>query len=353
MSVSRPTFTELVARIEADIAATFPQNSSRLRRMVLHALARVGAGIAHGLYGMIAWVAKQIIPSTADFYYLKLWASFWGVEWKARSRAHGYVDFAGMDGSLIAAGTLLQRGDGAEFTTDVDGEIIGGVATIAVTASVAAADGNTASGASLSLVSPIAGVLGVATVAAGSLAGGADDEKQDSLLARLEQRVQNPPEGGADHDYERWALEMPGVTRVWVFRAWLGAGTVGVAFVYDDREDIIPTPQDVADLQAYLEDPTRGPATADIIAFAPIPDPINPDITLSPDTASVRAAVIAELKDFLRRDAKPGGTLRLSRLDEAISIAANEDHHTLNAPVATIISAAGHMPVLGVPTWGA
>lgn len=350
---SRPTYSELVARIEADITAKFPSGSSRLRRMVLIALARVMAGIAHGLYGFIAFAAKQIIPTTANLTYLKLWASFWGVVWKARAKAHGAAVFTGTDGSPIASGTLLQRADGVEFTTDEDGVIAGGTATIAVTASEAGADGNTAAAATLSLVSPIAGVQGTATVGAGTLSGGADDETPESLLTRLLQRVQNPPEGGADHDYERWALERPGVTRAWIYRAWLGAGTVGIAFVYDDRADIIPTEQDVADMQAYLEAPSRGPSTADIIAFAPVPDPIDPDITLTPDTESIRAAVIAELKDFLRRDAKPGGTLRLSRIGEAISIAAGEDYHTLNSPAETITAAAGHMPVLGDVTWGA
>ncbi|HUD30156.1 MAG TPA: baseplate J/gp47 family protein, partial [Novosphingobium sp.] len=231
--------------------------------------------------------------------------------------------------------------------------IAGGTATVTVTASAAGADGNCSAGTTLTLVSPLEGVAGSAVVAAGSISGGADDETEDSLLARLEQRVQNPPEGGADHDYERWAREMPGVTRVWVYRAWLGAGTVGVTFVYDDREDIIPTVQDVADMLAYITDASRAPATADVIVFAPIPDPIDPDIDLNPDTATVRAAVVAELKDFLRRDAKPGGTLHLSRIDEAISIAAGEDHHTLNSPAAAIVAAPGHMPVLGNPTWGA
>lgn len=352
-SFSRPSFTQIVARIEADLTATFPATTTNKRRMVLKALARVLAGIAHGLYAFIDWVSKQIIPSTAEPEFLKLWAAFWGVAWKARAKAHGDVTFTGADDELIPAGALLQREDGAEFTTDEEVTIVAGVATVAVTASVAAADGNTAAGVELKLVSPIAGVAGTAAVAAGSLSGGADDETPDRLLERLQQRVQNPPEGGSGHDYERWLLELPGVTRVFVYRKWLGAGTVGVTFLYDDRADIIPTAQDVEDAQAYLEDPSRGPATADIIVFAAAPVPINPDIALDPDTTAVRAAVIAELKDFLRREARPGGTLRLSRIGEAISIAAGEDHHTLVAPAANVVSAPGHMPVLGAPTWGA
>lgn len=353
MAWTRPTLTELVARIEADLTVKFPATTANKRRMVLKAVARVMAGIAYGLHAFIFWVSKQIIPTTAELEFLKMWSAFWGVQWKPRAKAHGEINFTGTTGAVVEAGSLLQRPDGVEFTTDAELTLVANAGTVAVTASVAAAEGNTLAGATLSLVSPVAGVASDATVGAGSLSGGADDETEDRLLARLEQRVQNPPEGGADHDYERWALERPGVTRAWVYRAWLGAGTVGVTFVYDDRDDIIPTVQDVADMLAYIEAPTRAPATADVVVFAPVPDPINPDIELSPDSTLIRAAVIAELKDFLYRDGKPGGTLRLSRIDEAISIATGEDHHTLTSPAADIVSAAGHMPVLGTPTWGA
>lgn len=354
MAYTRPTLSQLVTRIEADITAQFPSTTAPMRRMVLKALARVMAGLAWGLYGFIAWVAEQIIPSTAELEFLKLWAAYWGVVWKARSKAHGSVIFTGTTGSMIAAGTLLQRAaDGAEYTTDTEATLVAGTATVAVTASAPGKAGNAAANTILSLVSPIAGVVGTATVSIGALSGGADDETEDSLLARLEQRVQNPPEGGADHDYERWALELPGVTRVWVKRRWLGGGTVGVTFVYDDREDIIPTGTDIADMLAYLTDATRAPATADVIVFAPTPKPINPDITLNPDTTVTRAAVIAELKDFLLREAKPGATHYRSRIDEAISLAADEDHHVLNSPAGNFVCGAGEIAVLGVPTWGA
>ncbi|MFZ2469467.1 MAG: baseplate J/gp47 family protein [Parvibaculum sedimenti] len=353
MAYSRPTLTQLVERIEADLLATFPATTAGKRRSVLAVLARIMAGIAWGLYGFIAWVARQIIPSTAELEYLKLWAAFWGVVWKARAKAHGSVIFTGSAGSVIAAGTLLQRdSDGVEFTTDAEATIAGGTVTVAVTASVAGLAGNTAAAATLTLVSPIVGISNTATVAVGTLSGGADDETEDSLLARLEQRVQNPPEGGADHDYERWALERPGVTRVWVYRRWLGGGTVGVTFVYDDRVDIIPTAQDVADMLAYITDATRAPATADVIVFAAVPVDMNPDISLNPDTSDARAAVIAELKDFLLREAKPGGTLRHSRIGEAISLAAGEDHHVLNSPAGDFVCTPGQMPLLGTPTWG-
>lgn len=353
MAHARPTLSQLVTRIEADLAAEFPANAG-IRRRMLRVIARVMAGVAYGLYAYIHWTSRQIHPRTSDIEALREQAAYWGVVWRARAKAHGAAVFTGTNDVPIPAATLLQRrSDGVEFLTDAEATIAGGTATVPVTAVAAGASGNTAAGTEMMLVSPIAGISGTALAGPATISGGADDETPERLLERLEQRVQNPPEGGADHDYERWARERPGVTRVWVYRRWLGKGTVGVTFVYDDRDDIIPTEQDVIDMQAHLEHPSRGPATADIVAFAPVPVPMNPDIALNPDTAEVRAAVVAELKDFLYRDAKPGGVLRLSRIAEAVSIAAGEDHHALNSPAADVTPAAGQMPVLGVPTWGA
>ncbi|WP_332829400.1 baseplate J/gp47 family protein [Escherichia coli] len=48
------------------------------------------------------------------------------------------------------------------------------------------------------------------------------------------------PGGGALHDYVIWAREVPGVSRAWAWDAWHGPGTVGLAWLYDDREDLSP-----------------------------------------------------------------------------------------------------------------
>ena len=57
------------------------------------------------------------------------------------------------------------------------------------------------------------------------IAGGADEQSDLLLLQRVLARLRQPPHGGADFDYIRWALEVPGVTRAWVYPLELGAGT--------------------------------------------------------------------------------------------------------------------------------
>ena len=45
-----------------------------------------------------------------------------------------------------------------------------------------------------------------------TLGGGTDTENDDDLRMRVLQRIRQPPQGGANHDYVRWALAVPGCT---------------------------------------------------------------------------------------------------------------------------------------------
>ncbi|MDX9862130.1 MAG: hypothetical protein RBS99_14555, partial [Rhodospirillales bacterium] len=62
-------------------------------------------------------------------------------------------------------------------------------------------------------------------------------------------------------------------------------------------------------------------------------------------------AIEAEIRDLLRREAEPGGTILLSHIREAISIAAGEYDHALAAPAADLAHDTGEIAVFGGITW--
>ncbi len=97
----------------------------------------------------------------------------------------------------------------------------------------------------------------------------------------------------------------------------------------DGREDIIPDAGDEAVVAAYIE--ARRPVCAEVTVEGPTDSPLNYTITPVPDTPEVRAAIAAELDDLHAREAEPGGTLLISHIREAISIAAGETDHTPHA----------------------
>jgi len=65
----------------------------------------------------------------------------------------------------------------------------------------------------------------------------------------------------------------------------------------------------------------------------------------------VQAAVEASLRDLIAREAEPGGTLLISRIREAISIAAGESDHVLTSPTTNQTAAAGEIFTMGAIAW--
>jgi len=356
MPFTTPSLTELVERNQADMESRLPGADAAPRRSNVNALSRVHSGVVHGLYGFQEWIWAQVLTDTAEAEMLDRHGSIWGIGRIAATYAQGNVELTGPDGTEIPAGTLLQRSGGREYRSEVLVTIADGVATAAVTASLAGAEGNAAQAAKLSLVSPIAGVDNQATAADG-LTNGTDEETDDSLRARILDRIRQPPHGGAGFDYSKWTFEVLGVTRVWVYPKELGLGTVTIRFMMDDTHaDGIPSADDVAAVQAHIDRPDKRPVTAEPIAAAPIGVALN--LTISglaagpgEDINTVRAAIEAEVRDLLRREAEPGKTILISHIREAISIAAGEHDHTLVAPVADVAHATGAIAVMGVITW--
>jgi uncharacterized phage protein gp47/JayE len=351
MPFSRPTLPELIERAAADMEVRLPGADARLRRSNLNVLARVHAGAVHGIYGHQDYIARQILPDTADSEILDRHASIWGIARKAAAAAKGNVTFTGTNGTVIPVASLLLRADGAEFTTDAEATIAAGTATAAVTAEVPGAAGSTDQNTPLTMSSPVVGANAVATVAAGGIAGGTDIEDDDELRARVIDRIQQPPHGGAEFDYLTWAKEVAGVTRAWVFPMELGLGTVTLRFVRDDDvASIIPDAGEVSAVQAYIDE--RRPVTAQETVVAPVAVPLNFTFTLLDlNSQAVKDAITAELKDLLRREAKPGGSILLSHIRETISLAAGENNYTLTVPAADVAHAVGQIAIFGAIVW--
>lgn len=349
MAFNRPTLQQLIDRIAADIESRLPGADARTRRSNLAVLARALAGAVHGLYGYLEWQSRQILPDTAEAELLDRHASLHGITRTAAVAATGNVTFTGTNGTVIPAGTELQRSDGVLFTTDAEATIASSSATAAVTCQTLGATGNTDAAVALTLISPIAGLDSQAAVAVGGLSGGTDPETDADLLERLLERIESPPHGGAAADYILWAKQIAGVTRAWVYPEELGPGTVVLRFVRDNDASMIPDAGEVAAVQAHID--TVRPVTAAFTAVAPVAAPLNFTLAVVPNTQAVKDAVTAELLDMFSRDAEPGGTILISRIREAISIAAGETNYVLSTPSADVTHTTGQIATLGTITW--
>lgn len=363
MAFNRPSLDQLIERVKTDIKGGL-QITTILRRSFLGVISRALAGLAHLLFGFLAWVSKQVFPDTAEAEYLNRWASIWGIARKEATFAELEITITGNEGGVIPAGTVFQRSDAVEYTLDdevtipVSGTIIGNI-----TAVDSGQGGNIDVGETVSLVSPIANVDSDAIILT-IIIDAEDTETDSSLRSRLLSRLRQPPLGGSANDYIAWALEVAGVTRAWVLPLHLGPGTVGVSFVEDDENPIIPSPAKVQEVDDYIRE--LKPVTADLTVFAPIEAEMDLTIKLKPNTVDNQANVTSELEDLIRRDAALAGaykgpsethtgTILLSQINQAISIAVGVEDHEITvinggAP-ANVTPSNGELVTLGDITW--
>lgn len=365
MAFSRPTLAELVARIREDLRTRMELSGGALvaavlRRAVVHISATVWAGAVHMLHGHLDWIYRQAFPTLSERDALIEYAKRFGdLAPKAATFASGTVTATGTSGT-IPEGQALRRSDGERFEVTVGDAIDGGTATVTVEAVNPGALGNTDAGFVLTFESPISGVDSDATVAAGGLTGGNDEEDTEDFRARVLDREREPPQGGADHDYVAWALEVAGVTRAWVYPYEDASGnqgvlgTVTVRFVRDDDASLIPDAGEVAAVQAKLDE--ERPVTAEVTAKAPTTLPIDFEIDLTIgaglDPATVQGEVTAELEDLLLNQAAPGdglgqGTIYLSQIQAAVGNVGGVTDFSVTVPAADVVPSLGAIAVMG------
>lgn len=348
MPFERPDLLTLIERAQADMDSRLT-GAPWLRRRLLAVLARMQGGVAHGLYGYLDWLALQLMPDTAETEHLNRWASIWGVGRKPAARATGYAAFPAGAGAVLEAGTELLRPDGVRYRTLEDVAAHAGRVLVAIEAVETGLSGNAGAETPLQLAAPVL-ALEAQGASEGEITGGAEEEGDASLRARLLGRIRNQPSGGAARDYVAWALEVAGVTRAWCYPGEMGRGSVTVRFMMDDTyEDGIPHADDVARVKAHIEG--QRPVTADVHVVAPVPAPVDLDLRISPDTPRLRATVERAVWAQLRREAEPGGVVVVSRLNEAISLAEGEEDHVLLSPAANILLENGRIAVPGRILW--
>ncbi len=361
MSFERPTLAELVDRVESDFVSRLNLAGAVLRRSMVYVFARVVAGAVHMLHGHLDWNARQLFPDSSDAAYLERQANVFGISRTAAVFAQVSVTFPVEDPPVptpaIPAGTVLIAEDGAEYTVDEEVPVPLDEATVTGTATavVAGAEGTREAGDFLQISTPAPGINSSDTVVAESLIDGADEEETEALRARFLSHLREPPQGGAEHDYEAWALEVAGVTRAWVYPNENGLGTVVVRFVRDEDVSIFPSAGEVTEVQDHIDE--ESPITAEVTVEAPTDSPVAFTLSITPDTTDTRDAVEAELTDLLRREAAPGdgvtslGTVLLSDIETAVRQATGITDRVVTVPAADVVPALGALSTLGTITW--
>lgn len=352
MPYSVPTLRQLIASgaldLEASLGTVLPKFGIEL------ALNTAVSAALRDAYDHQAWIVRQIIPTTeSDDQTIIEMAQSEGVIRKQATYAAGPATLNGTVPATV--GTVLQHKDGRQYAVTASASPSSGTVAVEVQAVEVGAGGNLAAGEVLTLVTPVPGLQ--SNGVSGDISGGADIEPISELLERLLFRKRNPPMGGAVADYVAWMREVPGVTRAWAYDVWQGGGTVGISWVYDDRLDILPTPTDRLSMMSYLfqhADPATGVPVGRPGGIEPIPLDLqlketNLTITPIPDNADIRAAIVSNLRGYVRT-LQPGQPLLLSKVRTAIGSASGVKDYTLDL-TADVPAAVDELNTVGVVTW--
>lgn len=186
------------------------------------------------------------------------------------------------------------------------------VATIEVQSQENGSDTNVSSGGKLTLNNSIVGVNDNAYVTLDSLSGGADEELEEDYRLRVIDAWQNPVAHFNAEEIRRQALQVGGVTRVFVQRATQSttsgsynknsAGFVTVYFVKDEEPSIIPDGQSVQEVKDNIM--SIAPMTTvseNVFVEAPVAVPVNLVFaSISPDTTTMRTSIEENIRAFFR-----------------------------------------------------
>lgn len=264
------------------LLSAFEQEFNKTFRLLPKAFLRIFLKIISAvfliLYKLIGWYFLQIFPHTASFdpvtvlgvtlRPLVMWGRLVGVgdpfaatQWTGTVHAISYpIAF----GRSVVAGTQLKSNlSGQVYITE--GTVLINAETVVLNVRCVSQGtmGNLTVGDELSFVEPLGTVhRGASVTAIGVL--GTDSEGEAAYRARVMNRYQSPPQGGAALDYRLWASGVPGVLQTYVYKDDDTATGVlvfvaGVSGLYVDR---IPSPElRVAVGTACTYDPKTGLST--------------------------------------------------------------------------------------------
>lgn len=356
-----PTLAEVRGMVRDAIRAKLPGADAMVPNSVLRILSDAQGGQCHTNLQYIDWLALQLLPDTAETEWLDRHGDIWLVNAdgstgrKMATLAEGSGTFTGVVGGvIIPLGTRMEnKGIGYETTQQAVTASDSAPVEVPIRALDPGSASNIEPGDTLGITSSIDGVQGDVTVV--TMTGGTDTETDENLRIRVLQRIREPPQGGAAHDYVRWALAVPGCTRAWCTPLEMGIGTVTVRVLFDELRadnDGWPRAEDLEAVTAYI-DTVRPVAVKDFWVLAPIKQFIDVHIgNLVPDNTETRAAVEESLKVMMRALAAPGQTIFATWKAQAVMNTANVVSFDLLTWTDDYMQSPGHMAVLGDIVYG-
>ena len=213
------------------------------------------ASQTEALYIYGGWILRQCFPQSAEGQYLDSHGFARNILRKAGEKAKGEISFfvnaPAKNDIYIPAGTVCMTASGISFETLSSGIIAAGekVCTVSACALETGKEYNVPRASVIFMTNAPLGVEGCTN--ASNFTGGADEESDEALRARILESYRALSNGANAAWYEKTALAVAGVADVSVVPCARGVGTVDVVITSNNG---LPSDELIANVQNVFEE---------------------------------------------------------------------------------------------------
>ncbi|ANB58077.1 baseplate J-like family protein [Anoxybacillus sp. B7M1] len=170
-----------------------------------------------------------------------------------------------------------------------------------------------------SVLLPLDNIDGLETAILGKIIAPGEEEEEDQYLyARYQEKASKPATGGNIYHYLQWAKEVPGIRAAKVFPRWQGKGTVRVVVVGSDGR--APSQEKVTEVFNRISN--EMPIDVDLTVDTAVEVPINitADLILQPgvDIETIEFGYKTAIEKLFSDSALTTNTVRYSQLSSMI-----------------------------------
>lgn len=318
--ITIPTLSEIYASMRADAQSLMESDTAIPQLSLLNVLLVVFSGAMKLAYGHLYNVAAWMLPDQAQGRFLSRLLAIYDIPIATGSSAEGAITCSGTEGVTIPVGTTLLRIDAGAYITLVEGVIgeSGYSGSIPIQSTTTGPSGNY-SGSELTFQSALTGIDSSAELSTNCVGGSDADTEVDSrnkLLARI--RTTNTI--GVSADYQRIALSVDGVGRVWTQGGdfWTGPNTVAITVATSDNTPVVASA--LSNVISKMEmDSNKQPGVV-VGVYNLVEEPAIIKVRLIPDTEGFRSNAETAITAFFKDGISPGETLKISDIRSAITM---------------------------------
>lgn len=225
---------------------------------------RAGSIFYDAISGIVEQIAKMytdldqvfnyVFISTTSGEYLDMKASEYGMTRNAATAAKYYLVY---EGTAPDTGARFFHGDTGLYFTVAEVETDDGTVHILVAEETGTSGNNIAEG---DLAVPVNTITGLTSSTFGAVYEyGTDDEDDDSLRTRIQEKIAGPAENGNKQHYKTWCESIDGVGLARITPLWNGPNTVKGVLI--SPLGLPCSDSIVAEVQEYIDPATLGQTT--------------------------------------------------------------------------------------------